>query len=128
MVTNVKCHGNLYIFITLKQTVGRWVGRLPLFIYNSNLAVETSNTLNLAALKRSEVLSFFARLQWLVSARSMYLEDSIFQRTVHLYATESFINRVLKRGNSSESRALIEYDRSRFFAIQLIRVLGSLPS
>ena len=83
--------------------------------------------LNLAALKRSEVLSFFTRLQRLVSARSVYLEDSIFQRTVPLYATESFIKRVLKRGTSNESRALIEYDRLRFFAIQLVRVLGSLP-
>ena len=63
-----------------------------------------------------------------MSARSMYLEDSMFQRTVRLYATESFIKHVLKRGSSSDSRALIEYvDRSRFFAIQLIRVLGSLP-
>ena len=57
----------------------------------------------------------------------MYLEDSIFQRTVPLYATESFIKRVLKRGPSNESRALIEYDRQRFLAIQLVRVLGSLP-
>ena len=51
----------------------------------------------------------------------------MFQRTVPLYATESFIKRVLKRGASSELRSLIEHDRSRFFAIQLIRVLGSLP-
>ena len=56
-----------------------------------------------------------------------HYEDSIFQRTVPLYATESFIKRVLKRGTSNESRALIEYDRLRFFAIQLVRVLGSLP-
>ena len=84
------------------------------------------NALNLAALKRSEVLSFFARLQRLVSATSVYLEDSILQRTVPLYATESFIKRVLKRCTSNESRALIEYDRLRFFAIQLARVLGSL--
>ena len=46
-----------------------------------------------------------------MSARSVYLEDSIFQRTVPLYATESFIKRVLKRGASNGSRALIEYDR-----------------
>ena len=46
-----------------------------------------------------------------MSARSVYLEDSIFQRTVPLYATESFIKRVLKRSNSNGSRALIEYDR-----------------
>ena len=46
-----------------------------------------------------------------MSARSVYLEDSIFQRTVPLYATESFIKRVLKRGTSNGSRALIEYDR-----------------
>ena len=102
----------------------------------------------------------------------------MFQRTVPLYATESFIKRVLNRGSSSESHALvghiriltvvqetsmkerlmrgnlftcklfppheplsharssptvririmsIEYDRPRFFAIQLIRVLGSFP-
>ena len=37
-----------------------------------------------------------------------HYEDSIFQRTVPLYATESFIKRVLKRGTSNESRALIE--------------------
>ena len=89
--------------------------------------VEADNTLNLAALKSSELLSFLARLQWLVSARSVYLEVSMFQSTVPLYATESFIKSVLKRGTSSESRALIEYDRSRFFAIQLLRVLGNLP-
>ena len=82
--------------------------------------------LHLVALKRSEVLSFYTRLQRLVSARSVYLEDSIFQRTVPLYATESYIKRVLKRGTSNESRALMEYDRFHFFAIQLVRVLGSL--
>ena len=47
-----------------------------------------------------KILSFFTRLQRLVSARSVYLEDSIFQRTVPLYATESFIKRVLKRGTT----------------------------
>ena len=40
---------------------------------------------------------------------------------------ESVIKRVLKRGTSSESRALIEYDRSCFFALPLIRELGSIP-
>ena len=50
--------------------------------------------LNLAALKRYKVLSFSTRLQRLVSARSVYLEDSMFQRTVPLYAIESFIKRV----------------------------------
>ena len=45
----------------------------------------------------------------------------MFQRTV---PKEFFMKRVLKRGTSSESRALIEYDRSCFFAIQLIRVIG----
>ena len=74
----------------------------------SKLTVKADNTLNLAALKRSEVLSFFTRLQRLVSARSVYLEDSIFQRTAPLYATESFLKRVLKRGTSNESCALIE--------------------
>ena len=93
----------------------------------SKLTVEADNTLNLVALKRSEVLSFFTRLQRLVSARSVCLEDSIFQRRVPLYATEPFVKRVLKRGTSNESRALIEYYRLRFFAIQLVRVLGSLP-
>lgn len=84
------------------------------------LTVEADNTLNLAALKRSEVLSFFTRLQRLVSPRSVYLEDIIFQRTVLLYVTESFIKRVLKRGPSNDSCALIEYDRLRFFAILMI--------
>ena len=46
-----------------------------------------------------------------VSKVSVDLEDSIFQRTVPLYAMESFIKRVLKRGTSSESHTLIEYDR-----------------
>ena len=81
------------------------------------MAVEADNALNLAALKRSEVLSFFTRLQRLVSARSVYLEDSIFQRTMPLYATESFMKRVLKRGTSNEWHALIKYDKLRFFAI-----------
>ena len=96
-------------------------------MFCSKLAVEVDNTLHLVALKRSEVLSFYTRLQRLVSARSVYLEDSIFLRTVPLYATESFIKRVLKHGTSNESHALIEYDRLRFFIIQLVRVLGSLP-
>ena len=51
----------------------------------------------------------------------------MFLRTVPLYAMEFFIKRVLKRGTSSESLALIDHDGSRFFAIQLNRVLGSLP-
>ena len=54
--------------------------------------------LNLVALSRSEVLSFFTRVQRLVSARSVYLKDSIFQRTVPLYATECFIKRVFYEG------------------------------
>lgn len=48
-------------------------------------------------------------------------QNSMFQRTVR---KEFFMKLVLKRGRSKESRALIEYDRSCFFAIQLIRVLG----
>lgn len=53
-------------------------------------------------------------------------EDSMFQRTVPLYATESFTKRVLKRGTKSDSRALVECDRSRFFAMQLLRAQGGL--
>ena len=78
---------------------------------SSKLAVEADNTLNLTALKSSEVLSFLARLQWLVSTRSVYLKVSMFQSTEPLYAIESFIKRVLKRGTISESRALIEYEK-----------------
>ena len=49
----------------------------------------------------------------------------MFQNTEPLCTTESFIRkRVLKRGTSSESRALIEYKILRFFAIQLLRVIG----
>ena len=40
---------------------------------------------------------------------------------------ESVIKRVLKRGTSSELCALIEYDRSCFLAIPLIREVGSIP-
>ena len=41
----------------------------------------------------------------------------MFQSTEPLYATESFIKRVLKRGTSSESRALNKYERLRFLAL-----------
>ena len=86
---------------------------------SSKLAVDADTTLNLTALKSSEVLSFLVR--------SVYLQVSVFQITEPLYATESFIKRVLNRGTISESRALIEYKRLRFFTIELLRVLGNLP-
>ena len=53
---------------------------------SSKLAVEADNTLNLAALRSSEELfSFLARLQWLVSARSVYLEVSMFQTYQNIF-------------------------------------------
>ena len=69
---------------------------------SSKLAVEADNTLNLAALKSSEVLRFLTRSQWVLSAKSVYLEVSMFQSTAPPYATESSIELVLKRGTSSE--------------------------
>ena len=53
--------------------------------------------------------------------------DLFLPHAKRCYQTESFKKQVLKRGTSNASRALIEYDRFRFFAKQLVRVLGNLP-
>ena len=58
----------------------------------------------------------------------MRLEDSIFQRTVPLYAMESFIKCVLKHGTSSELHAVIEFDRLFLFSIELISLMHVLLS
>lgn len=56
-------------------------------MFKLKLVVEADNTFNLATLKNSEILCFLARWQWLVSARAVYLEVSMFQSDGDLQKT-----------------------------------------
>ena len=88
----------------------------------SKQAVEVDYTLDLTVLKRSKFLSFllYKVTNACVSKVGVSGRQFIPKYRASICNGVLHITRMLKRGTINESHALIEHDKLRFFAIQIL--------